>query len=415
MGKRSDLTPTRYPGIYSTTGGHIARARVRDPRTGREVERSRLVPGSLRDAVRVQAEMRAEVRTRGTVKRTRLADYASSWLARKLGVLSIATLDRYRVSLDEHILPTLGEWYIDAITPDACLEWRDAASKKTYLAKVKGPDGKTLLDAEGNPVLEPREYGPRTVNGWLRVLKTVLADACVELRLPVSPASRIEQFSEPPVYTDENPNLLTSEQLAALLVALPEVAPTFWPLILTMALTGLRTSEATGLRREDYDREARMLMVRRSAVRGHVRERTKTGLTRRVPVAPMLAHVLDAHVATLDEDARRESIRRGEIVTPSEWLFPSDVGSPRYGTTLAKPLRKALEAAGIKQRLTPHGLRRTLNDALRTVAASAEVQKAITGHSTERMREHYSHVRPEERAAAIGKVAEVIKLQTGNR
>ena len=38
---------------------------------------------------------------------------------------------RYARSLDDHILPTLGEWYVDAITPDACVEWRDGAAAKT--------------------------------------------------------------------------------------------------------------------------------------------------------------------------------------------------------------------------------------------------------------------------------------------
>jgi integrase len=104
------------------------------------------------------------------------------------------------------------------------------------------------------------------------------------------------------------------------------------------------------------------------------------------------------------------SIARGEIVPASEWVFPSDVGTPRYGTTLARPLRRAMVAAGIERRLTPHGLRRTLNDVLRVVA-SADVQKAITGHSSEAMRQHYAHVRVEERAAAIARVADVVRLE----
>jgi integrase len=412
VGKRSDLGPTKYPGIYTTKGGHVVRARARDPRTGKEVDRPRFVPGSLRDALRVQAEMRSEVRTRGAAKRTKVAAYAESWLARKSGALSIATLERYRVSLEEHILPVLGEWYIDALTPDAIVEWRGIVAAKTVTAIKRDARGLPVLDENKSPVKEERPYGARTVNGWLRVLKTMLADACVELRIAVSPASRVQQLPEPPVYTDANPNLLSPEQLAALLVALPEASPSFWPLVCTLGLTALRTSEATGLKRADYVRSERMFEVHRSAVRGNIREKTKTGLTRRVPVPAMLAEVLDKHIARLDEEARVESVRRGEIVRPSEWLFPSDTGEPRYGTTLAKPLRRAMELAGITMRLTPHGLRRSINDALRAVA-SAEVQKAITGHTTERMREHYSHVRPEERAAAIEKVAAVIRLQRG--
>lgn len=410
MARRTDLRPTAHPGIYSTKGGHVVRSRVRDPRTGREVERSKFVPGSLREAVRVQAAMRAEVRTRGAVKRTRLVDYAASWLERKRPALSVATLDRYAVSLDDHILPELGQWFVDAITPDAVVEWRDRAAKKTYLVKARDPEtGEVVLNpVTGEPKLEPMEYGPRTVNGWLRVLRTVLADACVELRIGVSPASRVRALPEPPAYTDDDPNVLTPDELGALLVSLRELSPSFFPLLATMGMTGLRTSEATALRWSDLD--GSVVTVQRSAVRGHVRDRTKTGSVRRVPLAPMLVALLEEQRDRLEERARAESIRRGEIVQPSEWIFPSDVGTPRYGTTLARPLRRALADAGIARRFTPHGLRRTLNDVLKLVA-SADVQKAITGHSTEKMREHYAHVRVEDRAAAIARVADVVRLR----
>jgi integrase len=388
MPKRRDTKPTAHPGIRSTEGGHVVRVRVRDPRTGQEVDRPRFVPGSLREALRVQAEMRAEVRERGRVTRTKLSDYARSWLARKRTALSVATLDRYAVALEDHILPTLGAWYVDAITPDACVSWRDEAAARTY------GDGRT--------------YGARTVNGWLRVLRTVLADACVELRLGPSPASRLRALPEPPAYDDSDPNVLSATELGALLVALRETAPAWYALIALMGLTGLRTSEATALRWSDIDGD--VITVRRSAVRGHVRERTKTGAVRRVPLAPVVVDVLREQRAALELRAREESIARGEIVAVSEWVFPSDVGTPRYGTTIARPLRRAMVAAGIERRLTPHGLRRTLNDVLRVVA-SADVQKAITGHSSEAMRQHYAHVRVEERAAAIARVADVVRLE----
>lgn len=367
----------------------MVRVRVRDPRTGQEVDRPRFVPGSLREALRVQAEMRAEVRERGRVTRTRLSDYARSWLARKRSALSVATLDRYAVALEDHILPTLGAWYIDAITPDACVAWRDEAAARTY-----GDEG--------------RVYGARTVNGWLRVLRTLLADACVELRIGPSPASRLRALPEPPAYDDADPNVLSATELGALLVALHKTSPGWYALIALMGLTGLRTSEATALRWSDIDGD--VITVQRSAVRGHVRERTKTGAVRRVPLAPAVVEVLREQRAALELRAREESIARGEIVPVSEWVFPSDVGTPRYGTTLARPLRRALAAAGITRRLTPHGLRRTLNDVLRVVA-SADVQKAITGHSSEAMRQHYAWVREDERAAAIARVADVVAMR----
>jgi integrase len=48
-----------------------------------------------------------------------------------------------------------------------------------------------------------------------------------------------------------------------------------------------------------------------------------------------------------------------------------------------------------------HGLRRTFNDLLRQVS-SGEVVRSIMGHLGERMTEHYSHVRGDEKAIAVG-------------
>lgn len=400
MPRRTDLKPTAHPGLWSTAGGHVFRVRARDPRTGKESQPYRFVRGSLATALREQSQVAGEVKTRGRVKRTRLADYAASWLERKRGALSIGTLARYVGSLDDHILPTLGERFLDLLAPEDVLAWRDVAAKKTWTARAR--------DEGGELVLVQRPYGPRTVNGWLRVLRTVLADACAELRLGASPASRVAALPEPATYTDDAPNLLSPEDLGALLVSLRAVAPNFYPLLCFMGMTGTRPSEATGLKWADV--VDGIATVRRSAVRGHVRERTKTKKERRIPLAPLVLELLGQQREELSEEARRLSARRGELVAVSEWVFPSDVGTPRYGTTLAKPLRAALSDAGIATRLTPSGLRRTLNDVLRLVA-SADVQKAITGHSTEAMREHYAHVGVEERKRAIGRVADVVRLE----
>lgn len=383
--RRTDLTRIE-PGIYRTEGGHLVRAKAIDPRTGWPVERTELVPGGIKAARETRKRLIEEIETRGRPTRRTLTDYARSWLARKAPGISAATAERYAVSLEQHILPDLGRFYIDAITPEMCVEWRDKAAAKTREKKI---DGKS----------ERVPYGARTVNGWARVLKGVLADGCTELQLP-SPASRLHALPEPPVYTDDDPNVLTADELGALLVALREGSPRFHPLIATMAYTGLRASEATALRWDDLNRVTKSITVQRSHVRGDVRDRTKTMKMRRVPVHADLLAILEEHWTRL--------VTTQHVGLAAGWMFPSDEGTPTYGTTLAKPLRQALADAGITRRLTPHGLRRTLNDLLRLVA-NAEVQKAITGHSTDAMREHYSHVRLHERASAVAEVVRMVR------
>lgn len=377
-------------GIWKIPGGFRIRVRAVNPRTGKLAARERIELGiTLPQAKRIRDDLKHEILSGGErASRARLGDYARSWLEGKAAVLRASTLKRYASTLEDHVLPTLGDLYVDAITPADCVAWRERMTRRTYEVR----DG---LDDDGKPKTKRVKYEPSAINSWLRVLRTVLADAFSELRLGESPAARLRALPEPPVYTDENPNTLTADELGAVIVELRKVSPSFFPLLATEAITGLRASEATALKWADLIEGDTVLWVRRSHVRGDVVDDTKTGRERRVPVPTMLRDILRSHLAEL--------VRVQHDGLDDGWMFPSDKGTPRYDTTLAKPLRKALTAAKISKRFTPHGFRRTLNNLLRSVA-TADVQKAITGHSTEAMREHYSHVAIGEKARAIDNV-----------
>jgi hypothetical protein len=52
-------------------------------------------------------------------------------------------------------------------------------------------------------------------------------------------------------------------------------------------------------------------------------------------------------------------------------------------------------------------MRRTFNDLMRQAKVEAIVTKSISGHQTERMREHYSTLTPEEQRRSIGNVVQL--------
>jgi integrase len=87
------------------------------------------------------------------------------------------------------------------------------------------------------------------------------------------------------------------------------------------------------------------------------------------------------------------------------------MGTPLLGEEKGA-LTRALRAVGITRRVTVHGMRHTANDLLRRVA-SAEVTRAITGHVTERMTEHYSHVDAGEKRVAASRVLAMLGPKTG--
>jgi hypothetical protein len=52
-------------------------------------------------------------------------------------------------------------------------------------------------------------------------------------------------------------------------------------------------------------------------------------------------------------------------------------------------------------------MRRTFNDLMRQAKVEAIITKSISGHQTDRMREHYSTVTPEEQRRSIGNVVQL--------
>jgi integrase len=116
-----------------------------------------------------------------------------------------------------------------------------------------------------------------------------------------------------------------------------------------------------------------------------------------VPLTAELAEVLRDH---------RRTARNG----PEEWVFSNADGGLLRPGAIRAPLRRAFKRAGITKRGTVHGLRRTFNNLSRQVAGVI-VTRAIAGHVTEEMTEHYSHVDRAEKLRAADKVVALAGLR----
>lgn len=361
---RRSSKPTRYPGVQRIADGMFrVRFEARDPRTGkiREIDRIVNVATPADAAARRQEIRRAFKRGEPERLRVRVGDFARSWLRTKLPALKPSTAHRYVDTLEGHILPELGDLYVDAVAPADVIAWRD------------------------------RQRGaPSTINGRLRLLRTLFADARVQLGLPRDPTERIPALREDVAGDDDDTNTLTADELRLLLEAARTLTPKWYPLIATMAMTGMRFGEATALRWEDVDEAGGVIRIRRA--QWHRRVGTpKTGTARTVPLLRALAAILAQH--------RRDLLESQAPGLAAGWIFPGATGELLYGSALTKPLAKVLAAAKITRRFTPHGLRRTFNNLVRQVT-SGQVVRAITGHVTEAMTEHYSHVGAAEKFAA---------------
>jgi integrase len=139
-----------------------------------------------------------------------------------------------------------------------------------------------------------------------------------------------------------------------------------------------------------------VVLVRRSHTLGdEFMNPTKTKLRQRITVPAEVMEVLRWHVAT-------------QLVTPeqkaSELLFPAEDGGFRSVSFLKKAFATVGRLIGLKKSFTPRAMRRTFNDLMRLARVEAVVTKSISGHITDRMREHYSTVTPEEQRRSIRNV-----------
>ncbi|HEX2571682.1 MAG TPA: tyrosine-type recombinase/integrase [Polyangia bacterium] len=240
---------------------------------------------------------------------------------------------------------------------------------------------------------------------YLRLLKTILADATVQHRLPLDPASRIRAAPErrrDEMESDEPVNLLSGEEMGRLLVLLKERWPQWYAMVFVQFATARRFGEVSALRWEDIDEVRGVIKIRRAHWRGVV-DTPKTGRVVHVPLTEELRKVL--------QDWRQELLRSQHRHIDSGWIFPSRVGKPHQNAScMQKAFVECLREMGLERRFSSHGLRRTANDLLRRVA-SGEVTRAITGHMTAAMTEHYSHVDTGEKKVAVERMLRLV--QTG--
>jgi len=343
-----------------------------DPKTGRKVNRKLTIEGTKDDAESAYAQLRGEVvATTSKPQRMRLAQYAVSWLERR--ELRDTTRRRYVVSLT-NILPVLGDYFLDALTPDLIQDYVN----------------RRLKTAESYTVLNE-----------LRLLRTMAKDAHAARLATMVFTDRVKA---PAVshYTKSDPNRLTPEQFVA---TVKHLDPVWVPMAWLMVTTGLRWGEASALHRTDIRlwkviEDEKEVIVGEATISwnndlGNLVEKGGTkGIERTVPLAPEVVAILQPLIARAGS---------GPIFTNKNGkIFKSPANFNRK-------LYAAEKAAGVPYQVSVHGLRRTWQNIARH-HTSREALKAIGGWSTDEMLEHYTFVDMDEKHAAARSVINTLNI-----
>jgi integrase len=387
------------PGVWQRKEcGHVVRGRATDPRTGKQRDVWRvLVAGSKHEAYQWLQKELGRIRSgefAPAASKTPFASFATSLLKRKIDsgdIQSAAGVEKWENALMHLIAGRIGEMFVESIRTRDIEAWRgDMAAK-----------------------VNAGQYAPTTINTWLGVLKVVLEHAKRELELPQNAARDVAplDISRHRVYSREEPNSLTVEELRDFLACMREMAPHYFAMTYTGFATGLRPSSLRPLRRQgetpDIDWTNGVLLVRQSNARGDiVMESTKTARDQEIAIPQELVDVLRWHVDTqLHPGPQQES----------DLLFPSELGGFRSRSCLDKPFADVAAAIGLKKHISPRAMRRTFQDLARAAEVRDVVTRSISGHATEEMQRRYSTVSAVEQQTSLARVLRLMDFRRAKR
>lgn len=372
------------PGVYRQKGGGcVVRARVNNPRTGRQQTINRALNTEDPVAAFVWLQKEIEKVRSGSdpaTQQTPFAEFATTLYAAKVRrheIRSAASINEWASILSNHLVPAFGAIPVAKITKGEIESWQE----------------------EIYPLIEDGDYSPVTANNWLRVLGIILRAA------GNTAIDQIRFFdeSEHETYTEEEPNSLTAPEVPIFLITMHRRFPQHSAMTTLGFTYGLRPSSLRALRRKgphpDVLWDSATLRVRRSHTRGQLamNRGKRKNYKPRIPITPALLAVLKWHVDNLPEGPMKDS----------DLLFPAVHGGFRTSGVLAGPFAEVAKIMGLTKRITPRAMRRTFQDLARAVNLNDLVTRSIDGHATQTMQFLYSTVGQNEMLDGVERVGEL--------
>jgi len=333
-----------------------------DPATGKRRQRTRSFR-TKREATAALNAWQSEIDAGSAIDRSTMsvAELMRYWLhdiaAHRVRPV---TLEGYRHSIDDHIIPRLGAVRIQALTANQL--------QRVYSQMAR--DGAQ----------------PRTIELVHMRLRQALSVA-VEQGLV---ARNVALAAHPPRPQHHEMESWSPEECQSFLDAAQ--ASSYGPIWQLALQTGMRRGELLGLRWRDVDFDRGVLIIRQGitplagvmTVTG-----TKTpGSERAIPLRPRIVDLLRAHRARQNE--RR--LRLGEVWSDHDLVFASDVGTPIMARNLVRDYDRWVELAGVK-RIRIHDLRHTFASIALASGINPKVIAEILGHAkTSTTMDIYAHV-----------------------
>lgn len=352
----------------------------RDPLTGRTRYHNATVHGTKKDAegyARKKEDRRDEGRCVSSAPK-KLSDYLDEWLKHKAAVGSLAanTLEHYTEIIDRYVKPLIGRKRL-----------RDLNASLIQAA---------YDDLAGR-------VSARMVRYTHVVLSSALKHAVKLDLMTDNPASLVEL----PKNQRREMQAISGAQVKKFLEAAAESK--HFTLFALMLETGLRPSEALGLKRSDIDLTRAVVTVQRTLIWNRAGSvyyfgKPKTKSSRRsVPLSPQLVEHIKRHLAR--QGAAR--LKAGPAYSDEALVFAGDNGQPlREHNLIVRHFKPALERAKLPKEIRLYDLRHSCATILLEQGEHPKVVAERLGHSSTAMTlDVYSHVAPTMQEEASAKIA----------
>jgi len=282
-----------------------------------------------------------------------VAEYIEQWIKMR-GEVETWKDEATRLRL--HVVPLIGHMAIADVRPKHIRDLINAIKKKTSTA----------------PKCKDKPLAPRTVRLIFGTLRLLFKSAIIDEHIAASPV--VLEAGVLPKNVDKDPTwrptaIFEREELISIIS--DQRIPLYRRVLYGLeGLAGVRHGEAAGLRWSDRNAACKPL-GKLTVARSGEKERTKTQLTREVPIHRTLAALLDEWHATGWE------AKYGRKPGPNDLVVPTDRNRVRKPQRTLRDFHEDLTLIGLRTR-RGHDLRRTFVTLIRVDGGRSDVLRPIT-------------------------------------
>ncbi len=308
-----------------------------------------------------------------------LAEYMNEWLEKEAKTrVREYTYQNYKDLVRLYINPVLGAVMLSNITP----------------VQIKGVYSE-MID---------KGLSPKTVKNTHGVLKNALEQAVNWGKLPRNPADSVNL----PRQKKKEMKVLSPEEAKIFVDA---IVDSRWKALFSLLIaTGMRPSEALGLKWKDIDFDNERVIINRSLTRVNGKwslEETKTAHSRRtIPLPPSV--IIDLNEHRKEQTSEKLKAEEGEYIDHG-FVFATNKGSPLDKHNIVnrhfKPLLKSAKLPNIRL----YDLRHTCATLLLSAGENPKVVSERLGHASITLTmDTYSHVLPNMQKTATDKLEKML-------